>query len=223
MLLLNGKISVLKVMALFVQLWHFTKQTPLVCVSWKVLTKIVGDSWLISIAKHRYMWSYIYEKTAHSIKKRCELTCLHLSFQLFVSNYTVFFELLIIYLRVLLLQDVLLVYCIIPSLRVLVLDGTDTLSLFCMIEEDLILPFSGFIYNQRFHWCSVNKSLGSFAFVAFTTHIIVIALIASIIFAFIWNVIANHMVLFIWSLEILLFLYLICLFNQHLLMRNVVI
>jgi len=165
------------------------------------------------MTKHRNMRSNIYEKSTHPIKKWSKLTRFHLSFELFISNYTVFLELLIIYLRILFLQNVLLIYCVVSSLGTLVFDRTNTLSLFCMIKKHLILSFSWFINNQRFHWCSVNKSLGTLTFITFATHVIVITLITSIVFAFIRDIITNQMVLFIRSLEILLFLSLICLFN----------
>lgn len=145
MLFLNCKIGILWIVGLFVQLWHFTEQASLISVSWKVLAIIIGVIWLISVPEHSDMWSNIYEKATHSIEKWCQLTSLHLSFQLFVSNYTVFFELLVIYLRILFLQDVLLIYCVVSSLRALVFDRPDTLRFFCMVKKHLILPFSWLI------------------------------------------------------------------------------
>lgn len=145
MLFLNCKIGILWVVGLFVQLWHFTEQASLICVSWKVLAIIIGVIWLISVPEHSDMWSNIYEKATHSIEKWCQLTSFHLSLKLFVSNYTVFFELLVIYLRIFFLQDVLLIYCVVSSLRALVFDRTDTLRFFCMVKKHLILPFSWLI------------------------------------------------------------------------------
>jgi len=147
MLFLNCKIGILWVAGLFIQLWHFTEQASLICVSWKVLAIIIGVIWLISVPKHSDMWSNIYEKATHSIEKWGELACFHFSLQFLVSNYTVFFELLVIYLRILFLQDVLLIYCVVSSFRVLVFDRTDTLGFFCMVKKHLILPFSWLINN----------------------------------------------------------------------------
>lgn len=90
-----------------------------------------------------------------------------------------------------------------------------------MIKEHLVLSFSWLIYYQRFHRCGVNKPFRTFAFIALAAHIIVVALVASIILAFVGKIVADHMVLLIWSFKVLFSLSFISFFYLHLMMRGI--
>lgn len=123
-------------------------------------------------------------------------------------NAASFLEILLIKLRVFLWNELL-----IKSIDIFTLffrtDRTNTLSLFCPIEEHFILPFPWLINRERLHWSCVNKPFRTFAFVTFfAAHIIVIAFVASIIFAFVGNVVPDNHAILVRSFKILLRLYL---------------
>ena len=85
---------------------------------------------------------------------------------------------------------------------IFILDWPYALGFFSVVEEDLILSFSRIIDDEWFHWGSVDKSFWPFAFVTFIADIIVVAFVASIVLAFVGDVVTDERVLFVWGLAL---------------------
>lgn len=54
-----------------------------------------------------------------------------------------------------------------------------------MVEEDLVLPLPGLIDDQRLHGGCIDQSFRPLALVTLAAHVVVIALVAPIVLAFV--------------------------------------
>ena len=173
------------------------------------------------MSEQGHVGRHVDEQPAHAIQQRRELAGLHLALEFLVPDESVVLELLVVDLRVLLLENVLLVDGVVPALGVLVLDGPHALSFLGVVEEDLVLPLPGLIDDQGLHRGSVNQPLGALALVALAAHVVVVALVAPVVLALVRQVVPDHVVLLVGRLKLLLPL-LIHLLYERFLVRDVV-
>jgi len=92
---------------------------------------------------------------------------------------------------ILLLKDVLLMIGLKVPVGFLILNGSHALCLFSVIVKHLVGAFSRLVNDEWFHGSSINQPFWAFTLVTFIADIVVVTVVATIIFTFVWQIVTK--------------------------------